>query len=108
MGLFRKKARDVDLTKLEKIGVLKKSREIALNDLKIDVNKDKVVDLSSNASSESALGFLSNLAGAGEEIKRPNSEGDMQSLKVKIDDLEYKLDRFIERLSKIEDKLDER
>ncbi len=111
MGLFRRKKQSVvDLTKLQKRGILQKSREIAVRDKRENANSNKIIDLSNNSDNE-GLGFLNNLAGAGadagSEADRSKKHFDsLQHLKVKIDDIEYKLDKFIERLDKIEEKLE--
>ena len=116
MGLFGKKRADfVDLADMRKRGILRESAR---------VDEQGIVDLGSSGSSGSAstisggFDFLGNLAGAGNSSESgggsytnklkalrfgPNAE--LKNLKVKMEDIEYKLDRFLERLEKIEDKL---
>ena len=105
MGLFKKKSEVVDLTKLEKLGILQKSRDIASKDAIENINSNKIVDLSetNRASNNEGLGFLNNLAGVGTSERRENSN-DLENLKVKIEDIEYKLERLIEKLNKIEER----
>ncbi len=107
MGLFKRRKQGViDLTKLEKRGILQKSREIAIRNDRENTNANKIVDLSDN--SDNDLGFLNSLAsaGAGAGEDRMKSLDSLRHLKIKIEDIEYKLNRFIERLDKIEEKLD--
>jgi seryl-tRNA synthetase len=118
MGLFRKRKPDfVDLTKLKKSGVLRRSKSIEKRATSFETRENDVVDLS-NMNSESAvksdsIGFLGGLASAnsdsdsviGKLKETRQNRGEVEHLKVKIDDLEYKIDRFLERLSKIEEKL---
>lgn len=115
MGMFKKRGQIIDLTKLQEKGILQRSKAIAKeNSLEA---KNDVVDLSSmisknqsetSNSNSSGFDFLS-LANAG---SGSNSTGniadsnlDMQGLRNKIEDIEYKMEKFIERISKIEEKL---
>ena|SRR3989338_756758 len=136
MGMFKKKGPEViDLADLRHKGILQRSQAIAKKK-EARINEEGIVDLSllsknignnnsslnSNKNTE-AFGFLSNLASVGNEIDNVKAEsttasdnlisakrmhgGEIQSLKIKIEDIEYKVDRFIERLDKIEKKLED-
>lgn len=113
MGLLRKKRGPdvVDLTKLEKKGILQRSKEIAERNK--EINSSEFVDLRSNisrsngAANSSPFAFLDNLASAGSNV---NLEGNTEiknfhELKIKMEDIEYKIEKFIERLEKIEERL---
>lgn len=133
MSLFNKKGPEiVDYTLLEKKGLLKKRKE---KKLPFKINSggfvefgagsesniaDEFVKERNNSESQSPFSFLDNLAGAASasapalenEKDLSNTPGvndylssDVNTLKVKIDDLEYKLERFIEKLSAIEEKI---
>ncbi len=127
MPIFKRKSPEIiDLTELQKKGTLQRSRRIA----KINsepLNSEEVVDLSlpkkiqeitSMPKESSPLGdFLSNLASANSSQEsgiqaisslsgqKSESNTAIQELKIKLDDLEYKLNSFLSRLSKIEEKL---
>ena len=117
MGWFSRKNKEViDLTKLRDSGVLQRSQEIARQNQSL--NSNDVVDLSSSGSSgNSGNDFLDSLASVGaasnasesvvDKLKaaRHSNIGAVNELKNKIEDIEYKLERFIERLKKIEEKL---
>ena len=105
MGLFRKKGQEVlDLTELRDRGILQRSREIADREKIHSVNENKVIDLGDAPSvKNNDFGFLDNLASAGINNERTRGEG-IEHLKIKIEDIEYKLERLIERLEKIEEK----
>ena len=113
MGLFKKRGDVIDLTKLKRSGVLDRSLKVAKENEAGGVNEGRVIDLrenSNNISSTSGndFGFLSGLAGAGsfgDSGSESSSSGN--ELKNKIEDLEYKLNTLIERLEKIEEKLEE-
>ncbi|MBX4196032.1 hypothetical protein KW805_00385 [Candidatus Pacearchaeota archaeon] len=108
MGIFGGKSGDVlDFTMLQKRGILKKK----------EPEKD-IVDLTgpqpstiTAVPSPSPLSFFDTIAPSSPSVfntPSPNPQehgGDIQTLRVKIDDLEYKLDRFLERLDMIESRL---
>ncbi|MBU0760750.1 MAG: hypothetical protein KJ600_06935 [Nanoarchaeota archaeon] len=114
MVLFRNKDEILDLTDLQRRGILKKSAEVADE----EQGSNGYVELhgsTGGSSSESVsgcapnpFGFLDSLAGAagsGVEKTTIGSGGDsleLQGLKNKIDDLEYKLDRLMEKVAKME------
>ena len=112
MGLFKKRSTTVvDLTALQKSGTLQRSRAIAKNNSSTTSNE--FIDLTNSSQSISPasstspnLDFLSSLAGASAESENSeNSNDNSHHLKIKIEDLEYKLERLIERLEKVESKL---
>lgn len=117
MSLFKKRSSTVvDLTALQKSGTLQRARAIAKKDNAQTNTSQEFIDLT-NSSSESSttsaspnLDFLSSIASASAtESQKENVEisasNDVNHLKNKIEDLEYKLQRLIERLGKVEDKL---
>ncbi|MEM4271770.1 MAG: hypothetical protein QXD13_01635 [Candidatus Pacearchaeota archaeon] len=123
MGFF-KEAKYVDYTLLKKKGILKVpemgNTELRSDEGFVDVsavmkNAPSDVD-NSNLNTSSAtpdLGFLGDMAGIGSTNSATNitndSSGpinsDLSSMKVKIEDIEYKLDRLVDRLIKIEEKI---
>ena len=128
MGLFgKRKPEFVDLTDMRKRGILKEGAgEEAINGV-LDLSSSSSVSSpgSSTSASSSPLGFLGNLAGAGNpstpaentstsnetyseklRVARRGNVAEVSNIKVKMEDIEYKLDRFLERLEKIEEKLD--
>ena len=115
----------VDYTLLQKKGILKLKEEKLKSSLR---NEDGFVDLTplrNEVTSEQSsptnstpnmgnFGFLSDMASIGSSNPSSNSssennlkidEGDLSALKIKIDNMEYQLDRFIERIDKLEEKL---
>ncbi len=118
MGILGKKEPDIDYTLLQKKGILKKAEE---KKLPFKFDKSGMVDLTqvnANASvnnndittslsaSGDIFGALDNLANANSQANPlPANLNDINSIKVKIDDLEYKLDRFMEKIQVIESKL---
>ncbi len=120
MGIFNKGGDVLDLTLLQKRGILKKQENKGLScnvpDV-IDLTKiplENTIQPPSVQQSSSPFDFLSNLAHSSPsiqentnqfEIPKTHSNQDLDDFKVKMDNLEYKLDRFLERLDKIEEKL---
>jgi hypothetical protein len=120
MGLFRKKKDVVDFTRLQKQGILDKVKTE-----KTSTESSGFMDLgsSSNTTNDegaSALSALSSLASAGtsesseistfstpsytDRLKRARIESKQENeVKNKLDDMEYKMDRILERLAKLED-----
>jgi len=113
----------IDYTMLQKRGFLKKAPE-AKSDIK--VNSDGMIDFtqmqntSSNAStntastSSSPFDFLNSMAGVGASSpssipaifsSSSDTNSELNALKFKLEDTEYKLERLVERLAKIEEKL---
>ncbi len=133
MSWFKKKKEIIDLTKLQERGILQRSKEIADRESRVQRHEGEVIDFTSenanqgNATddSNSGFGFLGSLANAGASNENSNSEdrasvvdnlravrrtrfpetGHLSELKNKIEDIEYKLERLIERLERIEGKL---
>ena len=112
MGIFKKKSSDVlDLTKWQETGLLQRSRAIAEAD-DPPVHESKTVDLTASSSSSTSadnssdFGFLDSLASVGNTIMPDSSDKkgyeSAEHLKVKIEDLEYKLERLKERIDKFE------
>ncbi len=112
----------IDFTRLQKQGILKK---VADKDREANSNID-IVDLRPKASSQtnsdegiSALSFLSNLASASNENSASSQASgfdrgleekkkrlaEFSNMKVSIENLEYKMDRFLERIEQIEFKI---
>lgn len=112
MGLFKKESGDIiDYTLLQKKGILKLPKQ-----------KEEVIDLTKNLNSNdstnqtgniSPFGFLDSLAGASGQtnsvnagFQTSNDNSEINALKLKIDDLEYKLARLTEKLDKVNSFLD--
>lgn len=129
MGWFRKKKDVIDFTKLDEQRALRKAREA--RSVANTANSSGVIDFTSSTGSSStsdssssdtgagALGFLSNLAnvGSSNDSGGPYTERlrearktrlgleEVNHMKVKMEDAEYKLNRVIDRLEKVEEKL---
>ena len=109
MGVFGKEEEYIDYTLLKKKGLLKAKEEQAHKNLNteggfIDFTSMRNESPSNNASSSPA-GFESVFSGA--SIPTPENTGgkEINALRIKVDDLDYKIDRFIERIDKLEEKL---
>lgn len=103
MRLFKKKEEIVDLTDLQRRGILKKPEE--QDDT---ATLDSVAPVSSPTEDANPLAFLDALASSNSEtqsssslLNTPNTSG----VNIKLDDLEYKLDRMMDRLAIMETKL---
>jgi hypothetical protein len=114
---------DIDYTYLQKRGIIKKKEE---KKLPYKITKDGMVDLTSHVSeavssefkdssySQQQTGMASNPFGFLDSVSQSqgsasaspssgeNSSAELNALKIKIDDLEYKLQRLIERLEQLE------
>ena len=115
MGLFRKESRDiVDFTLLQKRGIIKKEHPQSSSST-VDTPTG-FVDLTTSLPQVSAsistptdfLGFLDSaspkpLTTASNSLE--NAE--IHTIKVKIDDLEFKLERLLEKLSQLETQFSE-
>ncbi len=114
MPLFKERGPDViDLVDLQKRGILKKSSQ------QIERREDDFVDFSKQSSSSpvqssspSSFDFLNSLASSASpsspsslSSSETTDSTQLSSLKVKLEDLEYKLDRFIDRIVALESKL---
>lgn len=132
MALFKKKGEVIDLVKLGEKGVLQRSREIAKRRGEGSVSEDGVVDLTSSSGSVGGSGssdaggsvggfdFLNSLAGVSSESNSESGDdngnsyygnqsntnaGEVNVLKNKLEDIEYKFERLVERLAKMEEKM---
>ncbi len=106
MGLFRKKG-DMDFldyTLLQKKGLLK-----------VPAKQTDMLDLTMRGVSSPAtsatnpFGFLDSMAGAANSLSVASGTGgapEFSSLKLKLEDVEYKLERLVDRLALIESKLE--
>ena len=110
MGLFKKKGIDVlDLTLLQKRGILKVPEEKDLDLTRPFAQSSS--SLAQNSTESSAFGFLDNLASnssasnSAPSFNNSDSNLEVQGLKNKLEDFEYKLERLLERLDSIETKL---
>jgi len=92
----------VDLTDMQKRGIIKKTSQ------NTDV-KNEFVSLSPQAASQPAqsspspFDFLDNLASSAPQQSASNT--DIQSLQNKIEDLEYKLERLVDKIVALESRL---
>ena len=118
MGILGKKGVEtIDYTLLQKKGFIKKKEE---QKTPYSVDSQGMVDLTGNAaktdsmsadSSSSPFGFLDSLAGASSSNSSAshfdsNGGVEINAIRIKIDDLEYKLSNLLEKLALIESKLD--
>lgn len=116
MGVFNKRGDEfIDYTLLYKRGLLKQ-KEQALKD---KVGSDGVLDFTTVGSSGVNQGvanpfdMLSNLASSSSPSSSfpsstsSSSDSDVNSLKLKIEDIEYKLERLLERIARVDSRLDE-
>ena len=117
-----------DYTLLQKKGLLKIKEQPKEDNIKIDnrgfVDFTNASQTSSSSTADSAaptapsgdmFGFLDSMASVGASNPSPsasvygssssNADSEIATLKVKLDDTQYKLDRLIERLERIESKL---
>lgn len=116
MKLFDKKGRDIDYTLLQKRGLLKVPKIPERNE---KITSDGTLDLTAatnvlptNASSSENVsndlfGFLDNSLSVPSSSESSLHTPDLHALQLKLDDLEYKLDRFVEKILKIESKLED-
>jgi len=100
-----KKKKIVDLTKPSYLNKFPKP------EIDRSVGKDGYKDLSFSDSSsvnseESALGFLGDFASSSQPSAESASDLHTKHLKVKIEDIEYKLDSLSRKLSNVLDRLD--
>ena len=100
----------VDLTLLQKKGILKKEEEKKDFVSIPQTTEVQTFTQQTNTTSENPFSFLDNLANSSQtnieqNISKPAE--DFSSLTVKLENLEYQLERFLERLDKIEEKLRE-
>ncbi|MBU0466810.1 MAG: hypothetical protein KJ718_02050 [Nanoarchaeota archaeon] len=117
MPIFKKEEEVLDLTDLEKRGLLKKAQEIeqqqvsqTSDDGYMDLGTTESGSAASSVSSDTgagALGFLDSLAGVGASSNAgATSSGvdttELQGLKSKIDDLEYKLQVLEDKIERMD------
>ena len=116
MGLFSKKGDYIDYSLLQKRGLLKVSPKKE-NDF-LDLTRQQAEKVFSNNSASNASGsnplasFFDDSSSASNSLSSSSSSGittygnespaDLSSLKIKIEDIEYKLERLIERLNRLE------
>ncbi len=107
MSIFKKEEGvDVlDLTLLQKKGILKVPE---IKDEYVDITKVNQQSSGVKAESVSPFSFLDSLAqsnsSSSSSITSDNS-ADLSNLRVQIDNLEFKIERLLERLDKIESKI---
>ncbi len=135
MGLFRKRVDDVDLVEMQRKGILQKSRDIeerrGVNDGRV-VDLRTFGRAGSSTAQSSPLSFLDSLAGAAstnspltnnaeqnvfgnsgdsftENIRaaRESKLAEFNSVKVKLDDIDFKLQNLIERISVLEARMNQ-
>ncbi len=121
MSFFKKKGEVIDLTLLQKKGILKKSQNreikeiIDILDLTQNQTPSNITNLSppfsSQTSSQSSpFDLLDSLAQTNSnqssniQSQMQNADG-LQDLKIKLENLEYQIERLMGRFNKIEDKL---
>ena len=111
MPIFKKRGGTIDLTELQKRGILQKSEVLAKAQPK---TTNDFVELPSHSpsvspASSSPFSFLDSLANASSpstpspEILPQNTN--TSHIQIKLEELEYKLDRLIERITQLESKL---
>jgi|SRR3989344_2354108 len=137
MGLFGKRREVLDLTKLQKRGILPKQLPETDNEGIVDFTSSSSASSSvpsssssstSSSSAANSFNFLNSLAGASSPSLNSNnnsssveaSDSDLSGrlraarraklaefneMKSRLENVEYKLERLLERLSGIEDKL---
>ncbi len=129
MGILRRNRDFIDFTELQKRGLIKKSKENLPNNMK--VNSDGTIEFiapqesttnvvgntsNSIANVSSPFGFLDSFAsaatntqGEGKENNLSNlvnqSPCDLNQVKLKLDDFDFKLGKLMERIEKMESKL---
>ena len=122
MGIFGKEDEYVDYTLLKKKGLLKIKKEEVQKNLKteggfIDLTASKTGE--AEQSSTNNFGFPADSSSpsplANFDVINPNMSSselpanidgkEFNALKIKVEDLDYKIDRFIERIDKLEEKL---
>src|SRR3989344_341671 len=101
MSIFRKEGETLDLTDLQRRGILKKAQQAEQIQAKSEIKSNDYLDITTPQSS-SPLSFLDSLANIN---PTPQNSPDLSDVKVKLENFEYKLERFMERLEAIESKL---
>ena len=121
MGIIHKKGVEtIDYTLLQKKGFIKKGVK---KELPFKVDSRGMIDLTPKIADEAnnvianagnnggPFNFLDSLAGLGgsQSVQQPvaqENNSDFNTIKVKIDDLEYKLERLVEKILVVESKLE--
>jgi len=133
--VFGRRGGDVDFTALKKRGLLKMPERKVDSRVKIDRDgsidftgmansfnsavssqSDGLSGSSSNSGAISPFGFLDNLSSASssssssagsslDNTLMQSSSSELNSIKIKMDDLDFKISAFVERMEKIESKL---
>ena len=103
MSIFKKTSDVMDLTKLEKRG-------IKIHKEKTEPPVQEYVNLSDTTTqtepTANQFDFLNNLANTNTEIL-PTYQSQTPDISIKIENLEYKIERFLERLDFIEKKIND-
>lgn len=95
MGIFKEKGVDIiDYILLKKKGILKDKEETSNAPL-------PSAHASQNQFANNPFGFLDNASTP--SATPSSSDADLSALKLKIEDVEYKIERLLERLAKIEE-----
>ncbi|MFH1425488.1 MAG: hypothetical protein ABIG28_02025 [archaeon] len=105
----------IDIPELQRRGLLKKRFEAESEDETgyVNLSSASVPSHATGSESVNPLAFLDGLAGADSSsdlatgVSSEMSGSDIQDLKVKIEDFEYKVDRLSDKLALIESKLRE-
>jgi hypothetical protein len=123
MGIFKKKGVDVvDLTDMQRRGILEKTAKNDNEDGVIDFGFDKTKESGANTAGD----FLSSLAGVEtsksainespgpitdslrDARKRASMNSELNELRLKLDDSDFKLSSLIEKVKEVERRLNER
>ena len=111
MSVFKKGPEVIDLTILQKRGLLKKVKQ----EPNLNHDAEGYADLTKQSSlptqPTNQFDFLDSLANASSSTPTHSSEfsnTDIRHLNVKLDDLEYKLERMLERITELEMKMKNR
>ena len=132
MGVFGKEDEYMDYTLLKKKGILKLKKEETLKNTKMEggfidftaMRNEPQTSSTNSTTATNNFGFLADMASASSSnpsllanfdsamSSNPtsnlseNMDGrEFNALKIKVDDIDYKIDRFIERLDRLEEKL---
>ncbi len=121
MPIFNSNPHVLDLTELQKRGILKKLEEKNKSNIEqknnyvnLNVAQQTPTQTNQQAEQPSPLSFLDSLASSNfqpttQTETRPQlsveTEAEIKNLQVKIENIEYKLDRFMDKLAAIEAKI---
>ncbi len=112
MGIFRKEVEVLDLTLMQKKGILKTQKTNHAPDI-VDLTQNSVQSIGPSQvapqQSSSPFDFLdlaaSSASQSAPQLSPSQTPTDVEDLKVKLDNIEYKLERFVEKLEKFEEKI---